>query len=92
MGTLTGSGPKSWKRLKEAAQQLADSAQGKALRESATQMLPSVLRSTGDGRPDWRMVASPELLDGLVGRGQTIVSGLMERVPPSSSEVGPRVS
>ncbi len=102
MGTLTGfvvgylvgaqTGPESWKKLKDAAKELADSEQAKALRASAAQMLQSVLRTSGDGRPDWRVIASPELLNGLVSRGQAIVSGLMERVPPSRSEVGPRAS
>jgi len=64
MGTLTGfvvgylvgaqTGPESWKKLKDAAKQLADSEQAKALRESAGQMLHSAFQARGDGRPDWR--------------------------------------
>ena len=100
MGTLTGfvlgylvgaqTGPESWKKLKDAAQQLADSEQAKALRESATQMLHSALRATaGDGRPDWRTFASPQLLTGVVSRGQALLAGLVERVSSSSAEPGP---
>jgi gas vesicle protein len=95
MGTLTGfvvgylvgaqTGPESWKKLKDAAKQLADSEQAKALRESAEQMLHSAFQARGDGRPDWRVIASPELLNGLVSRGQALVSGLLERVPPAES-------
>ena len=100
MGTLTGfvlgyvvgaqTGPDTWKRVREAAQQLADSEQGKALRESARQMLHSALQTMGDGRPDWRAIANRELLTGVVSRGQALLSGLVDRGSTVAEELRQR--
>jgi hypothetical protein len=82
MGTSTGS-------RRDSAQQPAYSDQARAIRESAAEMLHSALLATGDDRPDWRVVASPELFTGLVSRGRALAAGRPERVPPSGTPVPP---
>jgi len=74
---------------RDAAEHPADSAQARAIRESAAEMLHSALLATGDDRPDWRVIASPELFTGLVSRGRALAEGRPERVPPGGMPVPP---
>src|SRR5215475_2738073 len=99
MGTFTGfvlrclvgprPGAERRQPVEEPAQNTAGSDPTRTGRESAAEMLHSALVATGDGRPDWRVVASPELFTGVVSRGQALVSGSARRIPPARTPRAP---